>query len=96
VREVSQVTLRYVTYCCAFNVAEFSLVFNARIKFIIMLTNTQHFFSELPLSLRVHFTKLYLIINLPSLSSSPKYLFLILKILIQNQHETNKIAVSVA
>ena len=77
-REVSHVTLRYVTL---------------RIRHIIMLTNTHHFYlPHMLLSFPHHgiqFSKSHLIINLPSLSVSPTYLLLITTLLKQNRHELN-------
>jgi len=58
---------------------------------IIMLTITHHYYlPDLPLSLpylRIQFTKIHLIYNLPSLSSFPTYLLLILIIFTQNLHD---------
>ena len=70
------------------------------ISFITMLTNTHHYYlPELIQSFSHHdiqFSKVYLIINLPSLSRSPSYLLLITTVLQQNWHEMKETAVCVA
>ena len=91
--------LRYLTYCYEFNLSEFSLVLRLELDSLLCWKKHPPFFlPERSISLPhldIRFTKFHFIMNLLSLSRSPTYLLFILKILIQNRHEMNEIAVCV-